>query len=125
MDTIPFLWRLRTSYQRVADVDYVDYTSFYSFRAYREGCRRAPAIVTFEAWESAYTGGPLHTGLPIDLRDSRSPRINLNQPRFAAELIRLLLRRGWAPEEEPRPFEWAGDRAALEEIWARIDRTTA
>ena len=123
VDGIPFLWNLRTSYQRVANVDYVDYTSLYSFRVYLEGCRSAPAIATFQAWESAHTGGPLHTGLPVDLRDPDSPRINLNQPRFAAQLIRLLKRRGWTPEQNKGPFEWAADRAALDEIWALVDKS--
>ena len=118
VDGVPFLWRLSTSYRQLPDLGHVDYRSHYSFRVYREGFRKAPAIAEFEAWESPQTGGPLHTGAPIDLADGDSARVNLNQPRFAAELIRLLLRRGWSPESEDRPFEWAGDRAAIDEVWA-------
>ena len=118
---VPFLWRLSTGYERIPNIDYIDHTSHYSFRVYQEGFRNAPAIAAFQAWESAQIGGPLHTGAPIDLGDPSSPRINLNQPRFAAELIRLLLDRGWAPEDNERPFEWVGERADLEEIWRRSE----
>ena len=119
VDGVPFLWRLSTSYRRLPDLDHVDCRSHYSFRVYREGFRNTPAIAEFEAWESPQLGGPLHTGAPIELADADSPRVNLNQPRFAAELVRLLLRRGWSPESDAGPFEWRGERAALDEIWAR------
>lgn len=120
VDGEPFLWRLSTGYQRVPNIDHVDYTSLYTFEAYREGFRNARATAEFEAWESPGAGGPLHTGSALELGDPSSPHINLNRPRFAAELIRLLLRRGWRPHSATRPFVWRGERADLELLWARV-----
>ena len=67
--------------------------------AYLADKKLAPLLMSFTTWDDAVAGNPLNTGWRSGLMS-----VNLNRPRFVAELIRAARKRGWRPEAARRPF---------------------
>jgi hypothetical protein len=60
--------------------------------------------VHFRTPDHLIMGSPLRTGLPIVVGDPTGRGVNMFRPKFAALLIRLAKKRGWAPEQQTQPF---------------------
>jgi hypothetical protein len=60
-----YLWRLEWSYRKTSEAG--SYDTLYRLICYRDGFKHSAAIIHFTTWEDAVTGGPLHTGAPLDL----------------------------------------------------------
>ena len=79
--------------------------------AYLADKKLAPLLMSFTTWDDAIAGSPLNTGWPFELMS-----VNLNRPRFVAELIRAARNRGWRPETARRPFTVDDGLAVLVEL---------
>jgi len=69
----------------------------------------APLLISFTTWDDAVAGNPLNTGWRFELMS-----VNLNRPRFIAELIRAARKRGWRPETARQPLAIDDGLAMLE-----------
>ena len=87
------------------------------FFLYRDGFKHSPAIIHFTTWEDAVTGGPLHTGAPLDLDMPNGLRVNLNRPAAIAKIIRYLKSTGWHPEVDRRKLEVQDGQMLLPRIF--------
>jgi hypothetical protein len=79
--------------------------------AYLADKKLAPLLMSFTTWDDAIAGNPLNTGWRVELTS-----VNLNRPRFVAELIRAARKRGWTPETARRPFAIDDGLAVLAEL---------
>jgi hypothetical protein len=79
--------------------------------AYLADKKLAPLLMSFTTWDDAIAGNPLNTGWPFELMS-----VNLNRPRFVAELIRAARNGGWRPEIARRPFTVDDGVAVLVEL---------
>lgn len=70
------------------------------FTAYLLHTKASPLHITFLTWEDPVIGGPLRTGLPLDLAKeyTGSPGLNLSTPQGAAWIIQRALEAGWQPQ---------------------------
>ena len=84
--------------------------------AYLADKKLAPLLMSFTTWDDAIAGNPLKTGWRFELMS-----VNLNRPRFVAELIRAARSRGWTPETARRPFTIDDGLAVLAELGYRAD----
>ena len=77
-----------------------------SFTAYLSQTKVCPLHVSFLTWEDFVIGGPLRTGVPLDLDkpSSESWAVNLHTPKYAAWIIQKALEAGWKPEQSRSPF---------------------
>jgi len=85
--------------------------------AYLADKKLAPLLMSFTTWDDAVAGNPLNTGW----RPERRMSVNLNRPRFVAELIRAARNRGWRPESARRPFTIDDGLAVLGELGHEAD----
>lgn len=85
--------------------------------AYLLEAKNSPLHISFRTWEDSRVGGPLRTGLPLDLTDLQSGArgFNLHTPKHAAWPIRQALQTGWQPERSPfvieQGVEWLMQRS--------------
>ena len=100
-----YLWRLSPGY--VATNDPANPWQCHDiFTAYLFGVKASPCQIHFFTWEDPVVGGPLRTGLPLELNQigSGATGINLHTPRQAARLIQRALAAGWKPEQSKTSF---------------------
>jgi hypothetical protein len=100
VDESPYLWRVESVYIRTADGSHCARTTFV---VYLNGYNTSPARICFTLPADAMMGAPLNSGYQITLDSGLAARCNLNEPRSAAALVRLLRQLGWAPESG-RPY---------------------
>lgn len=76
------------------------------FTAYLSHRKASPLHISFLTWEDPKVGGPLRTGMPLDLDEisTGSWRANLHTPKYAAWIIQRALETGWKPEQSRGPF---------------------
>lgn len=77
------------------------------FTAYLAHNKVCPLQISFTTWEDPIVGGPLRTGLPLDLDAIQQPGargFNFHTPRDAAWIIERALDLGWKPEQSSVPF---------------------
>ena len=79
--------------------------------AYLADKKLAPLLMSFTTWDDAIAGSPLNTGWRFELMS-----VNLNRPRFVAELIRAARKRGWQPETTRQPLAIDDGLAVLVEL---------
>lgn len=100
LDGARYLWRIEVAYIGVRTPALRARTAFV---AYLEGHKAVPGRLCFTTPADAQAGAPLRSGYAITLEGERV-QLNLNQPRHAAAMIRLLLELGWDPSQRT-PFE--------------------
>jgi hypothetical protein len=61
-----------------------------------EGHKASPGRLCFTTLADAQAGAPLQSGYAISV-DGEQVQLNLNQPRHAASMVRLLRELGWDP----------------------------
>lgn len=117
-----YLWKFTPGYVATGDPTN-PWQCHDHFTAYLLEAKNSPLHISFRTWEDPIVGGPLRTGLPLDLADLQSgyqsdvPGINLHTPKHAAWLIRQALQTGWQPERSTKPFvveqgvEWLMQRS--------------
>lgn len=100
-----YLWRFRPDY--LASGDLVPQWQCHDlFIAYLRHLKACPLQIHFLTWEDPVMGGPLRTGLPLDLAKlgTDTSGLNLHTPGHAAWIIRRALATGWKPEQSRTPF---------------------
>lgn len=105
VDGQTYLWKFSPGY--VATNDAVcPWQCHDIFIAYLLQAKSGSLQIHFLTWEDPVAGGPLRTGLPLDLAEirSRSQGVNLHTPKEAARIIRLALQTGWKPEQRKALF---------------------
>ena len=100
-----YLWQFTPSY-RPSDDSANPWQCQDRFTAYLPHMKASPLQISFLTWEDPTVGGPLRTGMPLDLEKmySRSYRINLHSPKYAAWIIQKALEAGWQPQQGGKPF---------------------
>lgn len=76
------------------------------FTAYLPQAKASPLRISFLTWEDPIIGGPLRTGVPLDLNklSSGSWGANFHTPKYAAWIIERAFEAGWKPEQSRNPF---------------------
>jgi hypothetical protein len=98
-----YLWRFSPGYEATQDPAN-PWKCHDLFTAYLTDAKASPLQAHFITWEDPVIGGPLHTGIPLDAKDSKSSGMNLHTPQWAARIIRRSLKLGWQPEQSKHPF---------------------
>jgi|SRR5215467_13388126 len=113
-----YLWRLDWTHRKTSEIGKpISYETLYRLICYRDDFKRNPAIIHFTTWEDAVTGGPLHTGAPLDLDVPNGLRVNLNRPAAIAKIIRYLKSAGWHPEVDSGKLEIQNGEMLLPRIF--------
>jgi hypothetical protein len=107
VDGIAYCWRYDPGYARRSSADDPGDGIWYcqdTFTAYLASQRTSPLRIVFRTREDAILGGPLRTGVPINLNNPQGSKINLHTPAMAAQLIQHARQHGWDPEQSRPPF---------------------
>src|SRR5258708_6096944 len=91
-----YLWKFTPGYEKDAGERWSCHDIFV---AYSQQNKHSSLQVHFLTWESPVDGGPLRTGKPLRLSNPNTGRINLYEPKFAAQIIQQGLSRGWEPSD--------------------------
>lgn len=105
IDSQTYLWKFSPGY-RAANEAENSWQPYDIFTAYLFQAKNSRLQIHFLTWEDPVIGGPLRTGLPLDLQELHSglAGLNLYTPGDAARVIRLALQAGWTPAQSNRPF---------------------
>jgi hypothetical protein len=97
LDGAAYLWRIEVAYLGVRTPAL---RARSTFTVYLKGHKASPARLSFTTIADAQAGAPLHSGYAIAIDDDEPQplKLNLNEPRHAASMIRLLRELGWQPE---------------------------
>jgi hypothetical protein len=105
VDGQTYLWRFTPGYVATHDPAH-PWQCHDHFTAYLLHAKVSPLHVSFLTWEDPVMGGPLRTGMPLDLDERHSEvwRVNLHTPKYAAWIIQRALEGGWQPEQSRVSF---------------------